>query len=177
MGFCNSEIWCFQDRLLLFPSALLVQQDPFLSGLRNLQYCHPQGDQKKSQARFTTTPPAMKLLKNRELKHTAYLKIVFNLYLKLQHLHFHAFPCKHKRKKKGNQETLLITSHHITLKPALQRLNPQEHWGDIKLSPFFSGSVLCSCFILLLSQGFPEPLPGPSDTFIPPYLTDRLQAQ
>lgn len=104
----------------------------------------------------------MKLLENYELKHTAYLKIIFNLYLKLWHLHFHAFPCKHKRKKKENQET-----HHIILKPGLQRLNAREHLGATKLIPFFSGSVLCSCLILLLSLGFPEPLPGSSDIFIP----------
>lgn len=80
-----------------------------------------------------------------ELKHTVYLKIIFNLYLKLQHLHFHAFPCKHKRKKKEKSRN---PAYYIISKPGLQRLNPQEHWGATKLSPFFSVTALTrSCRI------------------------------
>lgn len=82
-------------------------------------------------------PPQGSYLKT-ELKHTAYLKIIFNLYLKLWHLHFHAFPCKHKRKKKENQET-----HHIILKPRntgeLQSCHPSSQGLSCARASF------CSC--------------------------------
>lgn len=118
-GFAIQKAPALPRSSALFPSALLAQQDPFSFDLRNLQHCQPQGDQKKKKITSSTyrNAPPTQLCKNCQLKSTGYLKLIFNLYLKLQHLSFHAFPCE-RLQRKASQEAGAI------VQPGLQTLNP-----------------------------------------------------